>query len=75
MTIFITMARVGAGPLKAPVVSPVPVGVRAFASVAWVSRPRLSPHPVAVPGVLVPVGVHAGHDVHVEGVQKYLVFG
>ena len=45
MNVSLTVAGVGAGPLEAPVVAPVPVGVRAAAAVAGVAGPSLAPHP------------------------------
>ena len=45
MNVSLTVARVGAGPLEAPVVAPVPVGVRAAAAVAGVAGSSLAPHP------------------------------
>ena len=45
MNVSLTVAGVGARPLEAPVVSPVPVGVRAAAAVAGVAGPGLAPHP------------------------------
>ena len=45
MNVSLTVAGVGARPLEAPVVAPVPVGVRAAAAVAGVAGPGLAPHP------------------------------
>ena len=45
MNVSLTVAGVGARPLKAPVVAPVPVWVRAAAAVAGVAGPGLAPHP------------------------------
>ena len=67
------MTRVLAGSLQTPVVAPVSIGVCSYTAGASVGGPRLPPHPVVVPGVLVAVRVHAGHDKNVVFVQDVAV--
>ena len=59
--LILTMTRVLACSLQTPVVAPVSIGVCSYTAGASVGGPRLPPHPVVVPGVLVAVRVHAGH--------------
>ena len=61
--------------LLSPVEVLVSVDVSALTLVTIMPRCRLTPHPVPGPGVLVAIGVHAGHDVHVESLEENLVFG
>ena len=67
------MTGVLAGSLQTPVVPPVPVGICSNTARASVGRSRLPPHPVVVPGVLVPVRVHGGHDEDVVFIQDVAV--